>query len=262
MFSAMKKRVVPPLVAVLALVMVLVACSASVPPAGTTPYQVVAEFPHDSAAFTQGLLFHEGQLYESTGLYGRSTLRQVNLEDGRIVRQKELDRRLFGEGLARVEDRLVQLTWKENVALVYRLADFEPMGRFEYTGQGWGLTYDGHWLVMSDGTETLYFRDADTFDVVRRLRVRDGGRPVRYLNELAIIGSEIWANVLGSDRIARIDPDSGQVLAWLDLAPLRRQGGDWWRAADLNGIAWDPVERRIFVTGKLWPVLYELRVDL
>ncbi|MCK9469304.1 MAG: glutaminyl-peptide cyclotransferase [Porticoccaceae bacterium] len=249
------------LLVTLGLALLVAACSAGTAVDHGTPYRVVAEFPHDTSAFTQGLLFHAGDLYESTGLYGRSTLRQVNLDDGRVRRQHNLDRRLFGEGLALVGDRLIQLTWKENIALVYRLADFKPIGQFEYAGEGWGLAYDGRWLVMSDGSDTLRYRDVDNFTVLRELRVTDDGRPVRRLNELTVIGNEIWANILGSDRVARIDPVSGVVLSWLDLSPLRKQGGDWRRAADLNGIAWDPEERRIFATGKLWPVLYELQVD-
>lgn len=220
--------------------------------------EVVKEYPHDSRAFCQGLVFHDGELYESTGHYGESTVRRVELETGRPKRVVNLGDRHFGEGLVLWDDHLVQLTWRARVAIVYDKDTLRRQRTFRYTGEGWGLTHDGTHLVMSDGTATLRFLDPESFEVVRRLRVTEGGRAVDKLNELEFVRGEVLANIWYDDRIARIDPKTGNVLGWIDcsnLYPNRRDRDDV-----LNGIAWDPEKSRLFVTGKNWPKLFEIRV--
>lgn len=229
--------------------------------------EVVAEYPHDARAFTQGLVYHDGVLYESTGQYGESTLRRVELETGKPQKVTPLGRNYFAEGLALWNDRLIQLTWRERSAFVYDRATFRRRRTQRYTGEGWGLTFDGTHLVMSDGTSTLRFLDPRTFEVVRRLQVTDGERAVDRLNELEFVRGEILANiwygdtpmrVTREDYIARIDPKTGNVVGWIDcsgLYPRRRDRNDV-----LNGIAWDAEKGRLFVTGKNWPKLYEITV--
>lgn len=223
--------------------------------------EAIAVFPHDPAAFTQGLLFHNGRLYESTGLYGRSELREVDLESGAVVRRRPLEARLFGEGLARVGDRLIQLTYREGVALVYDLDTFEELERFRYSGEGWGLCFDGAVLWMSDGSSSLQRRDPQSFELLGRLEVRREGREVPRLNELACAEGAIVANVWLSTELVRIDPQSGAVTAVIDASALvpddPRVRND--RDAVLNGVAFDPESGRWWLTGKLWPVLYEVR---
>jgi glutamine cyclotransferase len=219
--------------------------------------EVVARFPHDSNAFTQGLLFHDGDLYESTGIRGESTLRQVDLETGRVLRRQDLSREIFGEGLALVGDRLYQLSWQAGQAFVYTLDDFRRVATFRYSGEGWGLTYDGEQLIMSDGTPTLRFLDPDDFSIQRTVTVTADGTPIEDLNELEYIDGEVWANIWFEDRVARISPEDGRVIGWLDLSalyPAANRDPD----AVVNGIAWDPESDRIFVTGKLWPAIFEI----
>jgi glutaminyl-peptide cyclotransferase len=222
--------------------------------------RVVAVYPHDPEAFTQGLVWHQGALYESTGLYGRSTLRRVDLASGAVVRRVDLPPRLFGEGLALVGDRLVQLTWQEGLALVWGVERFERRGERRYQGEGWGLCHDGRRLVMSDGSGRLVFRDPETFAAVGELAVTVGGRPAERLNELECVGSEIWANVWGSGEVLRIDAASGRVTAVADasglLSPLERAGTDV-----LNGIAHRPETGTFLLTGKLWPKLFEVAFE-
>lgn len=221
---------------------------------------VVNSWPHDPAAFTQGLVFHEGRLLESTGLYGESTLREVELETGRVLRAVAVPREYFAEGLTLFEDRLVQLTWREGMGFVYGPADFARLTEFPIQGEGWGLTHDGARLIMSDGTNRLRFLDPATFAVLGTLDVVDTVGPVSQLNELEWVRGEIWANLWLTDRIARIDPESGHVVGYLDLTGLLSQAERQTRQVDvLNGIAYDPAEDRVFVTGKLWPRLFEIR---
>ena len=219
-------------------------------------YRIAVESPHDPRAFTQGLLFYLGALYESTGLRGRSSLRKVDPGTGRVVRQRRLSDHLFGEGLALVGDELYQLTWTAGRAFVLRLADFSLAREYRYEGEGWGLAYDGSHLVMSDGSARLRFRDPHTFRVVREVEVRDGDRAVDALNELEYVEGMVYANIWRTDRVARIDPASGTVTGWLDLSPMaarERAAGD----PDVaNGIAWDG--QRLYVTGKLWRTVYGL----
>lgn len=225
--------------------------------------EILAEHAHAHDAFTQGLLWHEGRLYESTGLRGESTLRRVRLESGEVERAVDVPRRYFAEGLARVGDRLIQLTWQQGRAFVYGLEDFAPQREFEYEGEGWGLCFDGEHLVMSDGSATLSFRDPETFEVVREVRVTKAGRPLRRLNELECVsGSEgqdgVWANVWTTNEIVRIDPGSGRVLASVDAAGLLSDE-ERWGTDVLNGIAWIPERDRFVITGKHWPKLFEVR---
>ena len=224
-------------------------------------YEVVHEYPHDADAFTQGLIFRDGFLYESTGLEGMSSLRKVELETGRIVQRRDLDRQYFAEGLTDWDKQLVQLTYMSKVGFVYDLATFEPRGTFEYTGQGWGLTQDGRRLIMSDGSRDgeLRFLDPITRREQGRLQIRDRGRPVEDLNELEFVQGQLYANVWHTDRIAVIRLDTGDVTAWIDLAGLKPASLRNSEAV-LNGIAYDAARSRLFVTGKWWPRLYEIRV--
>ncbi len=222
-------------------------------------YRVVNIYPHDRAAFTQGLVFQDGVLYEGTGLAGQSSIRKVRLETGEVLRIRRIDSEFFGEGIATWGDTLVQLTWQSELAFVYDRATFRPLRRFRYTGEGWGLTHDARHLIMSDGSATLRYLDPRTFAEVKRLTVRDRGQPVIHLNELEWVRGEILANVWQTDRIARISPSDGRVTAWIDLRglldPRDAAGVDV-----LNGIAYDADRDRLFVTGKLWPKLFEIKI--
>lgn len=223
-------------------------------------FRVVKTHPHDAAAYTQGLIYREGFLFESTGLNGQSTLRRVKLETGAVVQQHRLDTAYFAEGLTEWNGQLVQLTWRSNIAFVYDLASFAPRRTFAYTGEGWGLTRDREGFILSDGTEQLRFLHPDTFREVRRVTVTDGGVPVRDLNELEYVRGEVFANVWHTDRIARISPESGRVVGWIDLRGLMSTGYRLDSEAVLNGIAYDAANNRLFVTGKLWPRLFEIEV--
>jgi len=222
-------------------------------------YKVVNAYPHDSKAFTQGLVFEDGRLYEGTGIEGQSSLREVELESGKVLRQVDLPPEFFGEGITILDDRIYQLTWKNQVGFIYDRKDFRLLSRFGYHGAGWGLTNDGRYLIMSNGTATLKFLDPKTFQVVREIHVTEGERSITDLNELEYIDGEIFANVWHVDRIARIDPESSRLNAWIDmkeLLPCDRPHSD----AVLNGIAYDRKDRRLFVTGKEWPKLFEVRI--
>jgi glutamine cyclotransferase len=224
-------------------------------------YRIVHTYPHDPQAFTQGLIFLDGHLYESTGLNGRSTLRMDDLETGRVLQSLPLPSKYFGEGLTDWGSTLVQLTWLDHIGFVYDRFSFRQLRTFHYDGEGWGLTHDGKDLILSDGTATLRFLDPDTFRVVRRVVVKDRGSPVTQLNELEFIHGQIYANVWLTDRIARISPTTGKVLGWIDLGGLlpANERSDP-NGAVLNGIAWDAAHDRLFVTGKLWPKLFEIKV--
>ena len=225
-------------------------------------YEIVARYPHDPAAFTQGLVYQgDGILYEGTGLRGASSLREVSLATGAVLRRYDLDAAYFGEGIAVAGDRIVQLTWTSGTAFVYDRHTFRPLGQHSYVGEGWGLTHDGRRLIMSDGTSTLRFWDPETLEEIGRVQVVDGEAQVENLNELEYVRGEVWANVWQTDRIARIDPGSGRVVGWIDLTGLLADEDRGGRRVDvLNGIAYEASTGRVFVTGKLWPVLYEIRV--
>jgi glutamine cyclotransferase len=230
-------------------------------PAGaiTYTYEVINVYPHDPGAFTQGLIYTDGVLYESTGLNGRSSLRRVALETGEVLQQRDIANQYFAEGLTLFDDRLIQLTWQNRIGFVYAKDTFEPTGTFSYTTEGWGITHDGSQLIMSDGSPVLRFLDPKTFEVTREVTVTDNGLPVVRLNELEYVNGEVFANVWQTDLIARVDPSTGRVLGWLDLAgvltPEERVSTDV-----LNGIAYDVVGERLFVTGKLWPKLFEIKL--
>jgi len=219
--------------------------------------EVVASFPHDRQAFTQGLLVHEGKLYESTGLLGRSTVRRVAPATGVVEKSVALASDVFGEGLALAGDRFFQLTWQNHVAFTYDL-ELNRLGRFDYTGEGWGLCFDGQRLVMSDGSSRLFFRNPTTFAVIGEVEVRNANGPIANLNELECVGSLVYANVWQTDTILRIDPASGDVLHAIDASGLLTR--DEAAGVDvLNGIAFDPGTGHFFITGKLWPKLFEVR---
>jgi len=223
-------------------------------------YQIVHAYPHDRGAFTQGLIFLDGHLYESTGLKGQSSLRRTELESGKIQQYADVPAQYFGEGLTNWGSTLVQLTWQNHTALVYDRFSFRMVRTFQYPGEGWGLTQNGKYLILSDGTAALRFLDPETFKEVRRLRVTSRGVPVDKLNELEYVRGEIYANIWYSDRIARISPSTGKVLGWIDLSGLTAASDRISRDAVLNGIAYDAEHDRLFVTGKLWPKIFEIRI--
>lgn len=223
-------------------------------------YRVISTYPHDKTAYTQGLVYHKGYLYESTGREGRSTLRKVEIETGEILKVHNLDSKFFGEGLVVHEGQLYQLTWRNNVGFVYDIQSFEEIKRVHYTTQGWGLTSNGEELIMSDGTNKLYFFEPEYFTVTSSLEVYDNKSQVWQLNELEYINGEIWANIYTTDRIARIEPSTGKVLAYIDLSGILPASDQHSELAELNGIAWDSDKERIFVTGKNWPRLFEIRL--
>jgi glutamine cyclotransferase len=224
---------------------------------GTYRVQVHSVRPHDREAFTQGLLYHEGRLYESTGLEGRSSLRRVHPVTGEVELKVDLPAEYFGEGLALVGDRLIQLTWKNGKALVWRLSTFEQIGEFDYEGEGWGLAYDGTRLLMTDGSSTITFRDPEDFSILGEINVTADGQPVGLLNELEWVEGILYANVFQTDVIVKIDPTTGSVLGVINAAglisPQERAKADV-----LNGIAYDTDSRSFLITGKLWPRLFEV----
>jgi len=223
-------------------------------------YRVVNTYPHDRSAFTEGLQYVDGALYEGTGLNGHSSLRKVELETGTVLQSHELAQAYFGEGIAIFGDKIFQLTWQSHVGFIYDKASFEQVGQFEYPTEGWGLTQDGSRLIMSDGTATLRFLDPDTLEQTGQIEVRDERGPVERLNELEYVRGEVYANVWRTDRLVRIHPQSGQVRAWVDLSGLLSPS-DRDRPVDvLNGIAYDPASDRVFVTGKFWPRLFEIEL--
>lgn len=222
-------------------------------------YRVVRVYPHDPEAFTQGLVYLDGFLYEGTGLNGRSSIRKVKLENGEVVQMQKVDSQYFGEGIAVKGDTIYELTWQSEIGFLYDRATFTRKGTFNYKGEGWGLTHDGQRLIMSDGTAFLRFLDPGTLKELSRIQVKDGASPVGNLNELEYVKGEIFANVWQTHRIARISPKTGRVTAWLDLdgllTPREAQQADV-----LNGIAYDAAGDRLFVTGKLWPKLFEIKI--
>ena len=223
-------------------------------------YNIVNIYPHDRSAFTQGLVFEDGFLYEGTGLYGQSTLRRVELETGDILQIRGLPDQFFGEGITVYGNEIIQLTWQSNVGFVYDKNSFELLQQFNYSTEGWGITHNGTCLIMSDGTSTLHFLDPQTFEEISQLAVFADDDPVTRLNELEYIQGEIYANVWQTDRIARIAPETGRVIGWIDLRGLLTAEDRSEPVDVLNGIAYDTEADRLFVTGKLWPKLFEIEL--
>jgi glutamine cyclotransferase len=228
--------------------------------APTYGYEIVHVYPHDRNAFTQGLIYLNGFLYEGTGLNGRSSLRKVKLETGEVVQNIPLPQQYFGEGITDWGHDLIELTWQSGVGFVYDQFSFRKLRDFQYQGEGWGLTHDSANLIMSDGSAYLRYWDPRTFSEKRRLLVKDGDRPVTNLNELEYIKGEIYANIWMTDRIARISPKTGLVVGWINLEGLLTDADRVEPGAILNGIAYDSAHDRLFVTGKLWPKLFEIRL--
>jgi len=220
--------------------------------------KALAEIPHDPTAYTQGLLWHEGLIYESTGRYGRSDVRRVDPSTGQVLLRRKLDASLFGEGLALAGDRLVQLTWKAGLATVYDLASLEPIDQWTYDGEGWGLAFDGERLILSDGTAVLRFYDPQDFHLISDVTVTLHGKPQAMLNELEWVDGALYANVYGEDWIARIDPATGAVTATIDASGLVSLTDRLRGAEVLNGIAWDPVAKTFWITGKYWPKMFQV----
>jgi glutaminyl-peptide cyclotransferase len=227
----------------------------------TYDFKVVNSYPHDPQAFTEGLLYRDGFLYESTGLNGKSSIRKVSLETGKVLQSKDIPPQYFGEGLTVWNDTLVGLTWQTQTGFVFDLKTFELRSQFAYPGEGWGLTQNGKELIMSDGTSTLRFLDPKTFLEVRRVKVTADGIAVDQVNELEVVGDEIYANLWHTNTIARIDPASGKITGWIDLGKLYPGAGKGPTGENvMNGIAYDADKKRLFVTGKLWPKVYEIKV--
>lgn len=230
-------------------------------PTPKTAYKVTHTYPHDNRAFTQGLLFHDGVLYEGTGQYNESRIRRVEIETGRVLKEWPYPNQLFGEGLTLFGDYLLAISWRSGVGLVLERESLKLRAQFNYKGQGWGLTDDERFIYMTNGSSKIFVRDPRNFEIVRTINVTDQGRAIVKLNELEWIEGEIWANVWKENRIARIDPQTGRVKSWLILGDLARKT----KGANLvnnvlNGIAYDPKTQRVFVTGKYWPNMYELEI--
>jgi len=230
---------------------------------GTTLHriQVVNVYPHDPEAYTQGLVFHEGFLYEGTGLRGHSTIRKVELKTGKILKSHRLPPEYFGEGIVIFGNKVIQLTWQSHTGFIYDLQSFRLLGTFSYPTEGWGITCDGKYLIMSNGTATLFFLDPQTYKIMKQTEVRDRGNIVQNINELEYIKGEIYANVWGTSYIVRISPRTGQVLGWVDLRSLYQYVGTGRNIDVLNGIAYDAKNDRLFVTGKYWPNIFEIRLE-
>lgn len=245
------------------LLLTVFACRNEIHAAATAPvsgFEVVQSWPHDPKAFTQGLVYRDGKLYEGTGLNGQSSLREVELETGAVLRKHDLSQEYFGEGVDLFKGRLYQLTWRSHVGFIYDAATFQQVGQFNYPTEGWGLTDDGTSLILSDGTSTLRFLDPQTLAVQRSLTVTDDGREVSQLNELEYIKGEVYANVWMTDQIARIDPATGKVTGWINLGGLLEDEDRTGNEDVLNGIAYDSAQDRLIVTGKRWPKMFQIHV--
>jgi len=270
-----------PIVSIGSLALILLSCTPATPKSAQRPgpiptpqetvnpdsvtayrYRIVNSYPHDPTAFTQGLVFVDGTLYEGTGLRGRSTLRRVELSTGQVLQQRELPPQSFGEGVTVFHNRIIQLTWQSGLGSVYDLGSFELLREFHYPSEGWGITHDGERLIMSDGTSVLHLLDPETYEEIGTIEVTGGNGPVPRLNELEYVDGEIFANVWLTDRIARIAPETGRVVGWVDLSGLLGEEDRREPVDVLNGIAYDAQHARLFVTGKLWPKLFEIELVL
>jgi glutaminyl-peptide cyclotransferase len=222
--------------------------------------KIIKAYPHDPDAFTEGLVFSGGFIYESTGMNGKSSIRKVELETGKIVKKFDLPVQYFGEGLTEWDGTFIQLTWRSGKGFVYDHESFSIERDFGFSGEGWGITHDGKSLIMSNGSNRLVFLNPQTFAQERVMPVLSGGKPVRLLNELEYIKGEIYANIWLKDFVARISPETGEVIGWIDMSNLRKELSDGQKADVLNGIAYDTETNRIFVTGKLWPKLFQIEI--
>ena len=234
--------------------------TAANPPLAHYGYQIVNTWPHDSDAFTQGLIFSDGKLYESTGQVGSSSLRLVEPQTGKVLKKVDVPEPFFAEGITFLNGKIYQLTWQHGIGFIYDAQKMEQIGRFDYTGEGWGITTDGRSLIISDGSNRLKFIDPDSFRVTKTIAVLDGNRPIIELNELEYVNGEIYANIWHDERIVTIDPQTGRVTGWIDLTGLLPSGDVSNPEAVLNGIAYDQSAKRLFVTGKLWPRLFEIQL--
>ena len=223
-------------------------------------YQVLNTYPHDQSAFTEGLVFEDVVLYEGTGLYECSNLRRVELETGKVLQIRELPNQYFGEGITIYKNKIIQLTWKSNLGFVYDKYNFKLLQEFNYPNEGWGITYDGKYLLMSDGTSTLHFLDPETFEEISQIEVYENDIPVTKINELEYVQGEIFANIWLTERIARINPLTGQVTGWIDLKGILSPEDSSEKVDVLNGIAYDAENDRLLVTGKFWPKLFEIEL--
>ena len=223
-------------------------------------YQILNTYPHDQSAFTEGLVFEDGVLYEGTGLYKYSNLRRVELETGKLLQVRELPNQYFGEGITIYKNKIIQLTWKSHLGFVYDKYNFELLQEFNYPTEGWGITYDGNYLIMSDGTSTLHFLDPETFEEISQIEVYENDIPIIKINELEYVQGEIFANIWLTERIARINPLTGQVTGWIDLKGILSPEDRSEKVDVLNGIAYDAKNDRLLVTGKFWPKLFEIEL--
>ena len=228
------------------------------PPVERCGYRIVESYPHDTSSFTQGLFWYDGHLYEATGQYGQSRVARLDLKTGKALAETKLPSDQFGEGITRWGDQIIGVTWQGGVGNRWSIKDLKRVGTFRYEGEGWGVTMVGDSLVLSDGTSALRFLDPATMKEQKRVTVRFGGRPITMINELETIDGQIWANVWMTDFIVRIDPESGDVASVIDLSTLKVDAGASGNDSVLNGIAWDAKKKRLFVTGKYWPKLYEI----
>jgi glutamine cyclotransferase len=255
------KLLIPGLIAISAVVFILVSMDSKVLDISSDyTYKIINSYSHDRNAFTQGLVYEDGVLYEGTGRHGFSELRKVELETGKVLQKCELSDELFGEGITIYGDKIIQLTYLSNVGFVYKKESFEVLREFNYSTPGWGITNDGKQLIMSDGTQKLYFLDAETFQWIRHIDVYDKGVSVWGLNELEYVKGQIFANVWPTERIARISPKTGQVIGWIDMRGLLTKQDLVMQVDVLNGIAYDKEKDRLFVTGKFWPKLFEVKL--
>ena len=238
-------------------------CRSGIATAGEAPkysYEVVHVYPHDPQAFTQGLVFQDGKILESTGQQGRSTLRSVDLDSGQILKRIDVAPQYFAEGITVLNGKVYQLTWQHHLGFIYDYQTFQQIGQFNYQGEGWGLTNDGHSLILSDGTNRIRFLDPGSFNVTKTIAVTADGKSVNRLNELEYIQGEIFANIWHDQRIVTINPETGAVTAWIDCTGLLSPGEATDHEAVLNGIALDETTGRLLVTGKLWPKLFEIKI--
>jgi glutaminyl-peptide cyclotransferase len=257
MVAVLERLAAATLVVCLQLAFVGASARAAVPVYG---FRIVHAYPHDPGAFTEGLFYKDGFLYESTGLEGHSSVRKVALSTGRVIQERDLAPQYFGEGIVAWKSRLIQVTWRSQTGFVYDLETFKPLSSFTYPGEGWALTRDASRLIMSDGTPQIRFLDPATLQETGRVLVTADGLPVRNVNELEWVKGQIFANIWLTTLIARIDPKTGKVVGWIDLAPLLARVGAQGTDAVLNGVAYDAAHDRLFVTGKLWPKLYEIKL--